>query len=687
MARNTDNKSAVQDGLTNSVHTLTNQHSQDHIRSEETDPKGQIESTLVYIDADYGPTVKEALSSVSSNQDYLAVFSSKACMSQASSVIYATQGQTTEFVDKRWKHLKDIVRNEVFGDVDSYAYEIIRGWYKSHTLDDEPDLTFMGVQLGLLVQFELSTALPQLLRRVKLVRTLLDVLKPTELILVTNDEELLRVSNFITGQLGVKLKLIIPDIQGRKVPSLRRRAKALLEFAGASLFDLYAHLALSIRRKLSPSAQGKRVILIESIARLFPLTDELTKRNNYSPVLIGMGGYMRRWTEAAKNRRLFHPFSYWLNPKALKASLQARPKMDSLWKRLSKNTAWQENVFFCDNLDLWKLLSPLIQNAVQNLFPRRVGQIMAAHALLVHYRPKEVVLDCDLSDFQVTLCELCRRMSIPTLNVHHGAHYGILYGTPPYDVIKADKMAAWGSVHKEYYASKGVAEEQIVPAGSAVFDALNERLKVKDRHRAAKELVCKRLSLDPNKKILTFATTYTAADGIINALSNEEEDGLSLLRSILTAIDNRPEWQLVVKLHPHEESSKYANILRDFPACEDRVVIIEITPLHDLIDASEFLVMPDSTVGLEAIILGVPVIVQFGVTYDSPYTKYEAVLPVYELGDLSAAVNQMIDNPEIRQRLLANRGKYLQGCGYLIDGKSAERLVLCVEDLALQSGG
>jgi len=226
----------------------------------------------------------------------------------------------------------------------------------------------------------------------------------------------------------------------------------------------------------------------------------------------------------------------------------------------------------------------------------------------------------------------------------------------------------YGELFKRTLIDKGgYPPESVVVTGQPSYDFLYNT-----RDNGAKERICRQLDIDPEKEIVVLATqTHRGFSDYQNRL---------LLETVFDAMQEFPQNKLVVKLHPAEDAALHRRVARARRLLDD-VVIVKDVNLFDLLLASEVLITAHSTVALEAMLFGKPVItVNVTGTPDvMPYAESGAAVGVSDAAELVRAIRSVLTGENVRRRLAESRDSFLADCLHPVDGKAARRVV----DLAL----
>ena len=137
----------------------------------------------------------------------------------------------------------------------------------------------------------------------------------------------------------------------------------------------------------------------------------------------------------------------------------------------------------------------------------------------------------------------------------------------------------------------------------------------------------------------------------------------------------RGDCQVVVKPHPNfTEADYYPISQRDYsPALR----FYETADVRDLLAVSEICITDMSTVGLEAVIMGKPLLVVnlTGAPYvANPYDAQGVALKAECLDDIPLCLDALLDDAEVRNRLLGCRSHLMEAYNHGDDGAAAERI-------------
>lgn len=311
----------------------------------------------------------------------------------------------------------------------------------------------------------------------------------------------------------------------------------------------------------------------------------------------------------------------------------------------------------------------------------------AAPVLLVTGTPGTEHLDA-------LLLRAARRLGIPTLcvvlswdNLTSKGHMA----------VRPDRLVVWNEcMRQEALDLHDYRPEEVDVAGVAHFDVY-----ARPDQQLSRAAVCRRLGLDPARKILVFGT-------VSPFLFRYNLEVAGLLAKAVADGRISPPAQLVVRLHPQSISGIYADDLEAYRALQARFPGLVALDLPQVINSGLQWALPDdemvwlasllrradvsltvgSTLAIDAALCDTPVI---GVAFDGlhrlPYARsirraydYTHYTPLVETGGLRLAeseeqmielVNRYLADPELDHE---GRASIVREQAWKVDGRSGERV-------------
>ncbi|MFQ5552789.1 MAG: CDP-glycerol glycerophosphotransferase family protein, partial [Thermoplasmata archaeon] len=230
---------------------------------------------------------------------------------------------------------------------------------------------------------------------------------------------------------------------------------------------------------------------------------------------------------------------------------------------------------------------------------------------------------------------------------------------------RCTKAAVMGPYAKRVFAKLGYEAEDVVVTGQPRFDAL-------EGLRDSKEATCLRLGLDRSQRTLLVATPV---------LRNAEQRA-AFMAAIIRAANRVGQLNLVVKVHPREATEPYHELMREEGA-GDALVIADF-PVPSLLHACDLLVSSYSTMALEALIVGKPVVVLNipGEAAYYPFGEQGVSATASDELELEGAIRELLLNGGETEEMAIRTQRFVREHAYARDGRSSERVAGLIRDLS-----
>jgi Flp pilus assembly protein TadD len=268
-----------------------------------------------------------------------------------------------------------------------------------------------------------------------------------------------------------------------------------------------------------------------------------------------------------------------------------------------------------------------------------------------------------------------RCAGVPTVHVPHGLYAEErVVGADVHGAVHTDAVAVAGPVARAWFLRRGVPPESLVVTGNPAWDALVGR----PRGSAAT------LGLPPGH-VITLATTWLGEDsahhdGVARVQARRLGAGLAAVAAAQTAARAVAPVHLVVKLHPSAPAGEEAHVARVAAEVGARPALVVRDRLAEVLGASDVLLTQPSTIAVEAMILGTPVVaIELGYAGDAV-----ATVPA-EREAIRAALARALDGLAASAEFAARRRAFLALYNGPSDGSAAERVTALVRQLVAQA--
>jgi len=409
-------------------------------------------------------------------------------------------------------------------------------------------------------------------------------------------------------------------------------------------FNFVKQCKLSIRHKLSKNKIHKKDVLFLAYthSHVNTLTPVIKKmKNNF--LVVKRDGFTSNVAKKLKNNNIkYNDIEGYLTKESPRNIRKARKSLKNKYKELLKTGEFDKQ-----NLSYLFLI----------YFPEMIRYIEIINNMLSVEKPRLFVVMNEITTIGNIAAHIAKQKGIKTLCIQHGA-MGNASGFTP---VSADKIAVWGGNSKKSLINRNTPKEKIIITGAPQFDNLT------GFNAKMEEDIKKEINLDPSKKYILFTT---------QTLPYVEE----AVRCVCKAVKSIPSLQLVIKTHPSEYSTKkYEKIIKESGV--DGILTKKY--LHPLIKGCNAMLTVASTTGLEALIMGKPLITinLSGKPDIMPYAESGAAIGVYNPGDVKQVIKSVLEKKEIREKLAKKAKKFIYDQCYKMDGKASERIVSLIKEI------
>lgn len=462
---------------------------------------------------------------------------------------------------------------------DKQSVAFCRGWYKSI---DHPLMSYHGVSIGEVLEFDFYFLFIDALRSVEIAETLLQDSFDTIYVPSLDSKEvwhngcyytLPSVLTYMAAQKGIKVARF--ERLSRAVTENKQNRNRARKW---SSFVLHNGMLL----------KSCALFLCKNLRTLAALL--LDRRNAIHALEYHDEGLVDSLRDTGGRALKIYPSLVHTPGSISQADRVLRYLKDG------KTTAKLYDSIVFNEIPLWHVLSSQIDQRLSELVPCLFGVIQWTELFAKIIRPASFVVHQDITSLSRSMCQVLRSRGIPVIVVQHGILSRDVAGF--YVMPKVgDIQAVWGEYYRKWHTDRGKPAESQVVTGVPRYDGLFS-LPPFDR-----DIVSRRFGLDPKLGVVLIATEWFEADTYQYTVEEEED----YIRLVLRSLKVHDDIQIVVKLHPNSQS-KYQRIVSQIAEQERVRVVIAKDSLWDLIRLSSFVIVSVSSVCVEALILGKPVI-------------------------------------------------------------------------------
>lgn len=269
--------------------------------------------------------------------------------------------------------------------------------------------------------------------------------------------------------------------------------------------------------------------------------------------------------------------------------------------------------------------------------------------------PKKIVIMNEVTEIGRIAALVSQELKIKSYYLPHAS----ISNHPAYSEIPTDFMFVSGDRDLNKMIEYGASKEKMVLTGQPRYDfIINMKYKTKEE-------LCKDLNLDPNKKIIMYAS---------NPISTIEVQ--TVCQGLVLWMEKNKDIQLLIKPHPAQTEEEIVQIMDGLGFTH--YVIKKKCDLYEVLKHVDGVVVTDSTVGLEAMYYSKPVINGnfTNRTHTLPYVEMGVALPARNIVELGENLTKLLDlnHPDIKE-LLNKQKDFLFQFTYKNDGKATNRVV------------
>jgi len=342
-----------------------------------------------------------------------------------------------------------------------------------------------------------------------------------------------------------------------------------------------------------------------------------------------------------------------------------------------------------DGYDCWPLVREELTGIAFLQWPWSARAMDEAGAALDALRPQVVVTYAEAGGWGRALMLEARRRGIPSVGLQHGfIYHSWLNYLHEDDEMRPDPASPTDSgfpapartlVFDDYARSHlercgRFSPQSLVVTGSPRLDALVRAVT----QLTAEEVAAARNSTgaDGSRDLVLFVAKYSQAKHVLPA--------------VVEAVARMPNVQLAIKAHPAETPDVYSPLVRESKAGPSARANIRVLPataaLGPLLRASRVVVTVNSTVALDAGVLGIPALVIGLPNNLSPFVAAGIMAGAATRSEIEPELKRILYDESFRLQIERSRGEYFKRFAIGSDGRAAARSADAVLELARRSG-
>lgn len=562
----------------------------------------------------------------------------KRIMKKYDSKVYSTDSYTIDSLNKNNIEVIDlnnkidftVEENEVAKNI---SLKIAKNWYKQGNCADL--LEFEGINFGAATETETTDIIYRIIKKIQIYERIMDNVFNDEVIYIENPYSVDgKIIKLICKNRGIKCFNVVPAFLGKiKSYFINKIKYNWYERAFINPVKLYR---IDDNRKSNNISILVNTPYVNHLGAVFPVLEKLILKN-YNIYIISKDTDMAKYESK-------HSF---LNIETKKYKKEHKIMEIRFKKYFSQSNLGSSPIFNYNGMNIWKILK-------DDLYYSNKEKLAVLYTLKTYQRTVEIIKpaiiivgdDRGPSIVRANLLHSLRER-IPIVEVQHGIY---TKNKPMINPI-SDKIFIWGEAMKVALINAGATEDQLEVTGSPLYDQLIDRF---NNH-----------SLKPLKSTKTVLFATQPVSGDVN---------IQIIREIASFLEDHEDITLIVKPHPSENASYYESSVKDF--ANDHIIVKDSNEdFSDMLFGSDVLIFISSTVGIEAAILGKPMICVNLMAEESVYISNGVALEVKDLKELATTIGMGLYDEEVIKQLSKCRDEFVYNYAYLKDGKASERIV------------
>ena len=484
-----------------------------------------------------------------------------------------------------------------------------------------------------------------------------------------------RIPIDITKLLGEKRSVSVSILPCNKRQLIRRR----LRFAFRKGITFLLEQVLLIINFIITLARPPQKIKIFVIDHWRNIRFFIEKMDNIELVMmvrkeILKMGLRQVWEKRA---RFHHPKDF-LTPEIRKTVRNKQEQFRSTWSALGDKPKFSE-IFYYQNISFWPLIKHVLDDLILKDSRGVICEIESIKELLLHFSINRVLLRASAKDEFYLTAKVASQLKIPSIELQHGLvtpNRTFVYFSP----VRVDYFVAYGKLTKKILIADDNDPRQIIEVGSPRFDSY----LTKSYNQQSLEELRVKLKIDTSRPVILVIPP--AVRNPIKSRDCNTYEAVEILRALAalgTAISGI---QIILKLRPSNMNVRfYRKAAREI--FKDNVIIAQYEDMKSLIYLSDVIVSCKSTVILEAMIIGKPVVlymIRGGPSQFQLFKEGGAIRIAHTLKDLLPEVRSLIFKDELRKNLVRKAKEFLEK-NYLFDGKSYLRVIKLLRERKLNN--
>jgi hypothetical protein len=228
-------------------------------------------------------------------------------------------------------------------------------------------------------------------------------------------------------------------------------------------------------------------------------------------------------------------------------------------------------------------------------------------------------------------------------------------------VLTTDLTCVYGSTYQKILIEEGYNQNTIAVSGNPGYDQVTDLMNY-----YTKEEILDQLNLSTERKTIVFGTQPAFYETAIHPL-----------RTLIEVVQNHPNYQLIIKVHPREKIKRYQHFIEGSTI---PISIVKDINIFSVIRICDLFLTQYSTTIIDALVFNKPVaFFNFNEKLNPLiFLQTNAIIELKNPEMIIELIPKALEDEELQKQLETHRKEFLFNQVYHLDGKAATRVVNAV---------
>lgn len=593
-----------------------------------------------------------------------------------------------EVLKIKYKSLKNYIGEDTFKNLDQKALHWGNNWFKLVGLKDV--FNYREVNIAAMMSWELSYYFATVFRYIEIIKNIIKAESPRELLIpqvIYKEDVKLNLHFQLVQQTILEIahfyKVIVKIIpEGNNEHVCDKSTRKIMFFKGVSkkvlkfLFTLFVFIINHINsvRNKEPTIKLLSLCPWKHISEVIEAMDyrvNVVWFNDTGPIM-----YKPIFNNIISLKAILKKRMYFIFERNLNSLINDKntPDNDSKlnWQESYKSVNPKHKTFVYKNVDIWGIVKKSLFKILKKRLPFIAKEVDIAYDLLERKDIDIIVVQNDVTELRKVFVQVGKKLGIRSTVIQHGMIGHPIACLP----LSANNFFAWGKINKEWLLARGAPARKIYITGCPRFDReYVQSDKITDQEKG-----------NLSKRCIVFAPQHQNINTNFANLHVSSYELEEYFKDIIKTV-KKLAVPLIIKLHPADQNASLhrkiaLKIARDLKA---DVKVIKKANLKSIISECSALITFSSTVGLEAMLLGKPVISLWnsGKSAVANYVSQDSAIIVKSASELENVLRKILEDKTFREEIKKKIYKFLNR-NYEFDGHSAKRIAKLIKFLSIK---